>query len=391
MPKDYSPFTPGYVVPVEFFAGRKKEVEKLRDKVLQAASGRLQVAFLSGERGIGKSSLAHFVKALVERESRVLGIHVFLGGVTTLEELVRKLFDQLLKDSVEKAWHEKIKDVFGTHIKQVGLFGVSLEFGASREDLRKIANDIVPALQNLTDRLKDDRKGMFIILDDINGLADSETFANWLKSTIDGISTSSKQLPLCLLLVGYEERRQSLIRLQPSLARVFDLIEINTWSFEETSEFFKNAFKQAGVLFGDDAIGRMSKYAGGLPVLAHEIGDAVYNIDEDNYISIDDTMRGLLQAADIVGRKHLEPQVLNAIQSRHYRTILKKVGTEPFEFHFQRGKVRASLGKLEERVFDNFLRKMSKLGVITREPEKGSGYYRFSNLLHYLYFVMQAR
>ncbi|HDH57127.1 MAG TPA: ATP-binding protein [Bacteroidetes bacterium] len=391
MPKDYSPFTPGYVVPVEFFAGRKKEVEKLRDKVLQAASGRLQVAFLSGERGIGKSSLAHFVKALVERESRVLGIHVFLGGVTTLEELVRKLFDQLLKDSVEKAWHEKIKDVFGTHIKQVGLFGVSLEFGASREDLRKIANDIVPALQNLTDRLKDDRKGMFIILDDINGLADSETFANWLKSTIDGISTSSKQLPLCLLLVGYEERRQSLIRLQPSLARVFDLIEINTWSFEETNEFFKNAFKQAGVLFGDDAIGRMSKYAGGLPVLAHEIGDAVYNIDEDNYISIDDTMRGLLQAADIVGRKHLEPQVLNAIQSRHYRTILKKVGTEPFEFHFQRGKVRASLGKLEERVFDNFLRKMSKLGVITREPEKGSGYYRFSNLLHYLYFVMQAR
>ena len=57
MPKDYSPFTPGRPVPAQQFVGRATEVERLRRAAAAAvATGRVQVAFLEGERGIGKSS-----------------------------------------------------------------------------------------------------------------------------------------------------------------------------------------------------------------------------------------------------------------------------------------------------------------------------------------------
>ena len=226
MPKDTtSPFTPGFPVPVEFFVGRLAEIELLRKKVASAQGGRLQVAFLIEERGIGKSSLASFARFLAEREHQMIGLHTFLGGVISLEEMVRRVFDRLLKESVGTSWHEKVRKFFGNHIREVGLFGISIEFGAPAQDLRRMVHDFAPALRNLIDRVKDEKRGIFLVLDDINGLAASSDFANWLKSLVDEITTSQRPLPLCLLLVGLEERRQALIGLQPSLARVFDLVE----------------------------------------------------------------------------------------------------------------------------------------------------------------------
>lgn len=101
MPKDTSsPFAPGLPVPVEFFVERLAEIERLKKKMARAESGRLEVAFLIGERGIGKSSLASFVRFLAEREYQMIGLHTFLGGVTSLEEMARRVFDRLLKESV---------------------------------------------------------------------------------------------------------------------------------------------------------------------------------------------------------------------------------------------------------------------------------------------------
>ena len=117
MARDYSPFTPGVPVPVEFFIGRQEEVNRLREKVAAASAGRLQVVFVCGERGIGKSSLASFVRSLVERDAKVLGLHTFLGGVSSLEEVARRVFDRLLKESIGKTWEGKIKEFFGKHIK----------------------------------------------------------------------------------------------------------------------------------------------------------------------------------------------------------------------------------------------------------------------------------
>ncbi|KPK76343.1 MAG: hypothetical protein AMJ79_07015 [Phycisphaerae bacterium SM23_30] len=391
MTHENSPFTPGYPVPIEFFVGRKSQIDLLLKKIISASTGRLQIAFLCGERGIGKSSLAYFVKILSERNHHFVGIHNYLGGVTSLTVMVRRILDNLLNESVDKAWHEKIIQSFKNHVKRVGLFGVSLELDIDPKDLDHTVNNFAPTLHKISDQLKTaEKKGLLVILDDINGLASSAEFAHWIKSLVDTIATSDKNIPLCLLLVGLEERRQSLVKLQPSLSRVFDIIDIAAWSDDESKEFFSEAFSKVNVDIEQKALENMVFAAGGLPVMAHEIGDAVFNIDKDNYIDGDDAYKGIFNAADIVGRKHLEPQVFKAIQSKKYRSILKKVATKPFGFEFQRKEVIEILGRPEEKVFDNFLTRMTELGVIIRSPEKGKGYYKFRNLLHYLYFLITA-
>src|SRR3990167_8786253 len=95
--KGISPFYPGQPVPVELFVGRQKEIEKIARAVRQVELGKPQAIFLSGEYGIGKSSLAGFMRFYAEKENHLFGIHVLLGGATTIEDVAVKTVEAVLK------------------------------------------------------------------------------------------------------------------------------------------------------------------------------------------------------------------------------------------------------------------------------------------------------
>lgn len=391
MTPESSPFTPGQPVPSEFFVGRVSEIERLRALVRASRSGRFQVALVTGERGIGKSSVVSFVRHLAEREEAVAGAHVFLGGVSSLSEMVRRTFDRLLKESLEKPWHHKLREQFGQYVRQVGLFNITVELQLAEPELESLVNGFAPALRKLLAQLKDQRQGLLLILDDINGLATAPAFAHWLKSTVDEVATSAGGLATCLVVVGLEERRQQLIEHQPSLARVFELIEICPWSEEETTEFFQKAFAQAAVRLHPRALKTMVGFSGGLPVLAHEIGDAVWRKANGPEVTSDEAMASVLEAAEILGKKLLEPQVLHAIRSPRYRSILRKLAAEPLAHTFRRADLLKLLSPEEKKVCDNFLNRMRNLGAIQPDPEGGPGTYAFPNHLHALYFHIEAQ
>lgn len=388
-----NPFTPGHPVPLEFFVGRIAEVEHLRSMVGAATQGRLKIGFVAGERGIGKSSLASFVRQLGEREDSIAGAHVFLGGSTTLTDMAKRTFDHVLKESIDKPWSEKVREFFGDHVQKVGLFGASIEFNVKPEELSVLAQNFIPSLRQLLKQLKDERKGLLLIFDDINGLAESAEFANWLKSTVDQIATENKPFPVCWLMVGLEERRQSLIKLQPSLARVFDITDIRPWNEQETSEFFLRAFrKNAAVEINDDALQAMVRFTDGMPVIAHEIGDAVWRTAGDSPVTLSEAMDGIFIAAEITGRKYLQPQISQTLRSSRYRSILHKITRDSsLNISFQRGEISKKLTADEKRVLDNFLNRMKEIGAIVPDTATGPGGYRFTNQLHRLYFHIESK
>ena len=389
MNPETSPFSPGQPVPIEFFIGRIREVKRLRGMVRASTQGKFRIGFVSGERGIGKSSLASFVRYLSEHESQVAGCHVFLGGVEDLNEMLRRTFDRLLKESMDKPWHEQIRNFFGNHVRQVGLFGVTLELNLQESDWSTLAHDFVPTVRRLLNEIKDQKRALFLILDDINGLAGSEVFANWLKSTVDEISTSQQKMPLCILVVGLEERRQELVSKQPSLARVFELIDIAPWSDDEAMDFYRKSFDAVGAKVADSDMHQLVRFTGGLPVLAHEIGDAVWRTAEGPEIESKEVWEGILTAAEVIGRKLLQPQVFRAIRSERYRSILRKMSGAP-RMSFGRSELMGRLSDNERKVMDNFLRRMKRLGALETDPEVKGGY-QFPNLLHMLYFWIESQ
>ena len=389
MTPESSPFRPGQPVPAELFVGRRDEIERLRGMVGASTQGRFKIGFVSGERGIGKSSLVNFVRRLSEQDRDTAGCHVFLGGVKDVREMLRRIFDSLLKESVDKPWHQELRRFFGDRVSKVGLFGVSLELRLKEGDLSAIERDFLPSMRHLLASIEEHKKSLFLILDDVNGLAGSDEFAHWLKSSVDEIATAREETRLCILVAGLEERRQELAANQPSLARVFDLIEIRPWSDDEVLEFYRNSFHEGHAKVSAEGLRTLVRFTGGLPVLAHEIGDAVWRTARTEEIEDDEVYGGIVSAAGVIGRKLLEPGIFREIRSERYRAILRKIADEP-RTHFTRAEILERLTGAEGRVLDNFLRRMRTLGALERDPEVQGGY-RFSNNLHAVYFWMESQ
>jgi hypothetical protein len=388
--KEKSPFTPGNPVPVELFVGRKEQIQELIRYIEQTSHGKQENIFLSGDRGIGKSSLASFLRYFITTQKNILGLHIFLGRVSTLEEMVRHIFDQLLKETKKESWYGDIAKFFGQHIKEIGLFGISVSFTPPEQDLKELVRNFPEAISNLLEKIKQQKAGLFIALDDINGLVEKEEFANWYKSLVDEVATHYKDFPVLIMLIGLPEKRDILSRIQPSLMRIFRVIEIEKLSDQEVHEFFSEAFMGANMKVESDAMELMVKFSSGLPILMHEIGDATFWRDTDGVVDSEDSADGVMAAAENVGRKYLDPKVYRAIRSPRYRSILRKLGGVPLARNFLKKDVEKMLNEDEKKVFHNFLQRITKLGVIETDRERGPGAYRFVNEIYPIYIWMES-
>jgi len=388
--KDRSPFSPGNPVPAELFVGREQQINEIGRYVRQSSTGRQENVFLCGERGIGKSSLASFLRHLEANENNFLGIHVFMGGVNTLEEMVRQIFERLLQRTRKENWFEKVSGLFGNHIENVGLFGVSVSFSPPKKDLSDLVRNFPEALRHLLDRLQSEKKGLFIALDDINGLAETEEFANWYKSFSDEVATHYPDFPVFIMLIGLPEKRDRLYSLQPSLMRVFRVIEIERLPDSKIREFLANAFKSENISVTPKAMDNMVQYSSGLPVFMHEIGDATFWTDTDGLIDVDDAFEGVFLAATNIGKKYIDRKVYNALQSKRYRSILNKLGLHLNSRQFSTKEVNELLTSKEKTVLHNLLRKLRSLGMVELDKDRGRGAYRFVSDIYFMYVRIQS-
>ena len=386
-----SPFTPGSPVPAELFAGRVQQVQEVENYLKQTASGRQENVFLVGDRGIGKSSFASIMRQMANINHDMVGIHVFLGGVTTLEELVRRILEEIVEIGWDKPWYNRISDILGDHVRQVGIFGIKIEFQPSREDLNQIVRRFPEVLGEFIARITEHNRGLLIILDDLNGLADNDQFANWYKSVVDQIATQFGAYPVLIMLSGLSERLDQLSVQQPSLVRVFRIVELERLDDEEVEDFFHRAFGEAGMTANADAMNLIVGYSSGLPVMMQEIGDATFWADSDGVVTQRDAVSGIRRAAVNVGRKYLDPNIYRAIRSDRYRAIIRKMSGDSIQPTFTRQQMTSILTDEEFRVFDNLLRRLRELGVVELDHEGGRGAYKYTNQIYPVYIWMEAQ
>ena len=375
---------------MELFVGRAAQIEEIRRYARQACTGKLESVFLSGERGIGKSSLSRFVKERCEKECDMLGVHVSLCGVNTLEELVRRVFEQLLKEAYLQSWFYKIKPFFGNCNKEAGLFGVSGGFSPTEDQLRALVRGFPTALNCICEAFQGDKKGIIIILDDMDGLADQAELANWYKNLVDNATIQQWRLPVMVVFSGIPERRDSLVHIQPSLQRIFRVVEIEQLSDPEVEQFFRLAFRAADVSVGPLPLKLMVQSCSGFPALMHEIGDAVFWADAEGIVDESDAVQGIRKAAEEVGKKYFSPLAYRAIRDIRYCAVLEKIA-DSLDLEFHEHDVAKKLDDHERMVFHHFLAEMRRLGVLEADRDCDHGTYRFGNRLFPIYLRMANR
>jgi hypothetical protein len=119
------------------------------------------------------------------------------------------------------------------------------------------------------------------------------------------------------------------------------------------------------------------------------VGKAAWRSGKSIQIESNEVWCGILDAAEVIGRTLLEPQVFSTLRSERYRSILRKISDKPMEMRFQRSILGERIKPDERKVMDNSLKRMKELGARSPDLEVRGGY-RFQNHLHALYFWMEA-
>ena len=389
--KGRSPFYPGMPVPVELFVGRTAQIERIMTRgVAQVAAGKPVAVYVQGEYGIGKSSIAGYVHWLAEREHGLHAIYAPLGSAETLDDVGAAILEATVRSGAfDPKRSEKVRNWLAKYIGEQSLFGFTVHAEALKRDAPSITTGMLPFFTEAKERLKETGvRGIFLVLDEINGITSNPRFAHFIKGIVDTNAMSREPLPLLLMLCGVEERRREMIHHHQPVDRIFDVVEIGAMDENETLLFFQRAFESVQTTIDDGVMGILTHYSAGFPKIMHLVGDAAYWIDKDGVISLDEAYQAVLMAADDVGKKYVDQQVYRALRSKDYHSILRKISATGLDMTFQRVEVAKGLTEAERRKLDNFLRTMRKLNVIRLGDIQGE--YIFNMRMVRLYIWLQS-
>jgi len=191
--------------------------------------------------------------------------------------------------------------------------------------------------------------------------------------------------------VGIPDRREDLMKHQPSVARIFDVVDLPVMNEDESGDFFTKTFGKKSVTLDEEALSLMVRMSGGYPMLMHEVGDAVFWQDTDNQVDITDARQGIFEAARNVGKKYIGAQVATVLRNEIYRSILLRMGQKtPIGVSFTRRELlKEKASDKEYKNLDNFLNKVKKLGIMKAGDAHGEC--RFVNPLYHLYIWYTAQ
>lgn len=385
-------FQPGQPVNADRFKGREEVIKEILKYFPAITSGNPQHFFITGKRGIGKTSLAKFISDYAKKNYAMVTAHVMNDGVHNIEDLIIQIIERILNSIKSEKWSEKIFEFLKEHIESVGLGGMNIKFKPSENELHNIKDNFAFYLTDLVNNFKD-KDGIFIVIDDINGLSDTPDFANWYKSFTDTLATSIGNAPIGIMLTDYAEKFIRLYNHNPSFNRIFHIHELSSLTDDEIKEFYTDIFSIYKMDIEPYALDFMTKYSSGMPTMMQEIGDATFWSDEDNFIDKNDAIKGIIEAGNRIGLKYLQPLLDQKIRSENYLSLFKKIGKKLAaapNSTFTKKEFSNVLNDQESKVFKDFISRARKLGIIELASSKKQGEYQFTNQLYPMYFMIQT-
>lgn len=384
-----SPFEPWRPVSPEKFKGRMKD----RDKILRrlptvVKHGVAEHFFITGKRGMGKTSFINYVSMIAEKDYNMVPIRINNSGGKTVDELIQKLLDALLVEFKKDYLGKSIVDKILNTIQEFKVAGTGVSLKDSNDTIHNIKTHFAEFLVKTCDKLPEGY-GIFIVIDDLNGLSENEEFTDWYKGFFETLTLREYHLPIVFNLICYPNEFDELCLINESFSRMFHLIEIDNLDNKDIESFFKDSFEEVGIEFDDgfNSLEPMVYFSWGMPLIMQQIGDSVFwNAQEELKITEMTVFKGITDAADELSRKQLKSK-LNKIRSDTYMDIFLKLGGQR-SIQFKKSEFKQYLTPEERKSFDGFLKRAKSLGIIESIGRDNSGEYGFVNTLYFTYFMM---
>jgi hypothetical protein len=156
-----NPFRPNSPVNQTMFVGRLSELEHLEQALLQTRAGQPKNFLVTGERGIGKTSLLHWIRVAAQAKVEIDGVRpnflvaeVDVDKNTTQTTLVKRIEASLMRGLAQA---ERARSVLGKtweFVKRLEVAGVKLNPGEPDLEPDLLLDNLAYSLADTANRLR---------------------------------------------------------------------------------------------------------------------------------------------------------------------------------------------------------------------------------------------
>ena len=328
------------------FVGRLNEVNKLEAALLQTRAGQPSNFMITGERGIGKTSLLAYMKyvavgdiAIESEKVSFLVIETDVDENTTQVGLVRKielgLRRELGKTEKARKWFSGAWDF----LQRVEAGGISLKEATTTDSdlvIEEFAYSLAETVNRVTQASVDDTfstryDGLLILVDEADNASSALSLGAFLKMLLERLQRHGCE-KVMVGLAGLPELRQVLLDSHPSSLRLFEELPLGRLSDPEVERVIDRCLLRANeensekTTITNDAKKALANLAEGYPHFIQQFGYCAFAVDDDGEITAKDVIESALGkrgGLEIIGDRYYRNNFYNKIQKESYRQVLR--------------------------------------------------------------------
>lgn len=389
-----NPFAPNSPVHPGMFVGRVAELTRLETALVQTKAGNPSNFMITGERGIGKSSLLNYIKFVAEgtmqgiEETQVsyLVIDTDLDANTTQLGLVKKIelgVNRALGKS--EAARSFLKQTW-EFLKRVEAAGVKLKAQESIHSDELLLEEFAYSLAEIVSRLCGDDLSLFgarydgilILIDEADNASPQLALGSFLKLLTERLQRRGCTR-LAIGLAGLPELRNVLMSSHASSLRLFEELLLGRLSEAEVHQVIDVGLRRAcevnarPISITPEAKHSLAFFSEGYPHFIQQFAYSAFAVDADDMIDEQDVTTGAFGhrgAMELIGDRYYRDSFYNKVQKESYRQVLRIMADNLDDWVTKRdikAKFRGPESTLDNALFALRERKI----ILPKEGERG--------------------
>lgn len=321
-----NPFTNLPLDNPNIFSGREQEVFYMVNALYQTMYRKPKHVFVSGERGIGKSSYVKQIELIANGDMTLIdkvGIdrsnidfnfiiakHICLE-TNSLEEIVDSLTQNLkyklrmLPDLNDKGFNVDLE-------LNLGIVKTTFKAESEAEHISPdIINKFANLLKRISDKIANNRSGILIIIDELDRVVDKINFGSFFKALTEKL-VDEGATNISIILVGINGAMGVMEKQHASIRRVFHEIQIPLLKENERKDIIVNALNEVDTTVEKIVLDEVSKVSDGFPAPIHVVGESMFEADNDSHIDMSDYENGLSNVVKYIKKSELDDKLKGA-------------------------------------------------------------------------------
>jgi hypothetical protein len=395
-----NPFRPNSPINPGMFVGRLRELNALEAALLQTRASQPKNFMVTGERGIGKTSLLDYIRyvangdiKLASGALRFLVIATDVQPSTTQISLIQRIergFDRALTQTeqarsfLREAWE---------FIRRLEVGGVKLREDAALEP-EVILDDFAYSVAKVTKRLCDSSTapslfgttydGVLLLIDECDKASKDLDIGAFLKLLLERVQRHDCYR-FMVGIAGLDNLRDVLYVSHESSLRLFDELRLDRLSTDEVHAVIDvclrtaNQTNAAKVSIDEEGRTALVELSEGYPHFIQQLGFCAFEQDDDGVITNEDVTRGAVGnrgALDRIGDRYYRDDFYNRIQKDSYRRVLR-IMADKLDDWITKQEIRAQFAG-KDTTLDNAIHALRSRNII-QSKEGARGVYRLQN------------